>query len=165
MKLHDPRQRQRRHLDRSLQDPIKDPYQRKRKLAGPVVCPDCGAVFQRGRWRWGARPAQAEAYRCPACQRVREGVPAGYVRLAGEFFERHRGEILQLVRNEEAREKRDHPLQRIMRLREQAAGVEVTTTDVHLARRIGESLRGAFQGELDVKYSRGEHLVRVRWSR
>jgi hypothetical protein len=43
--------------------------------------------------------------------------------------------------------------------------VTVTTTDVHLARRIGDALRSAFHGELIIKYSPDEYLVRVNWTR
>ena len=68
-------------------------------------------------------------------------------------------------RDEGARERPDHPLQRIMGIRERGGGIEVTTTDVHLARRMGDALRRAHHGELSVKYAPGEHLVRVRWAR
>lgn len=165
MKRREPRQRQRRHLDRQIELVAHDPYHPQRKLPGTVVCPDCGALYRRGRWRWGAAPKRADAQLCPACRRTRERQPAGYVRLRGDFLARHREEVLRLVRNEEAREKSEHPLQRIMAIREDLKGVEVTTTDVHLARRLGGALHAAFQGDLEVKYSPDEYLVRVRWKR
>ena len=165
MKRREPRQRQRYHLDRQLAPAGRDPYQASRKPAGPAVCPECGAVFQRGRWRWGARPAQARSQICPACLRLRERQPAGFVTLSGDYLASHRREILALLRDEEARERPDHPLQRIMGIRERGGGIEVTTTDVHLARRMGDALRRAHHGELSVKYAPGEHLVRVRWAR
>jgi hypothetical protein len=86
---------------------------------------------------------------------VRDRLPAGYVRLSGPFFVRNYVEVMGLVRNEEAREKRNHPLQRIMGIREVRGAVEVATTDVHVARRIGDALR----------CSPDEYLVRVNWSR
>jgi len=165
MKTRDPRQRQRRHIDRALDDMVDDPYQPKRKLAGPALCPGCGAVYRRGRWSWAAAPRNATRHACPACRRIAERNPAGYVRLAGAFLAQHRDEVLQLVRNEEAREKSTHPLQRIMTLRQAGKEVEITTTDVHMAHRLGEAVRSAFQGDLEVKYSHDEHLVRVRWTR
>jgi len=165
MKRRDPRQRQRRHIDRALQDPNKDPYLDRGKPPGAALCPECGAVFRRGRWQWGEASENARQHACAACRRVRERQPAGYVRLSGAFFAGHRDEVLRLVRNEEAREKRGHPLQRIMAVRELRGAVEVTTTDIHVARRIGEALRGAFQGSLVMRYSPDEYLVRVNWSR
>ena len=43
--------------------------------------------------------------------------------------------------------------------------IATDTTDVHLARRIGDALHGAFHGELVIKYSPDEYLVRVNWTR
>jgi len=165
MKRRDPRQRQRRHIDRAMQNVIEDPYLARGKSPGPALCPDCGAVFRRGRWQWGEASERAKEHLCAACRRVRERLPAGYVRLSGPFFVRNHDEVLRLVRNEEAREKRNHPLQRIMAIREVRGAVEVTTTDVHVARRIGDALRSAFQGSLELRYSPDEYLVRVNWSR
>ena len=69
------------------------------------------------------------------------------------------------VRKEEQREAADHPLQRIMDIMERGGVITVTTTDVHLARRIGEALHHAYQGKLDIKYSQDEYVVRVTWER
>jgi hypothetical protein len=77
----------------------------------------------------------------------------------------HGEDVLRLVRNEEGREAQDHPLQRIIGIENKEGVVTVTTTDLHLARRIGDALRGAFHGELVIKYSRDEYLVRVYWTR
>ena len=52
-----------------------------------------------------------------------------------------------------------------MRIENKEGVVTVTTTDVHLARRIGDALRGAFQGELVIKYRPDEYLIRVNWTR
>ena len=41
----------------------------------------------------------------------------------------------------------------------------VTTTDPHLARRIGEALHHAYKGELDYHYNKEEKLLRVVWRR
>jgi hypothetical protein len=165
MKRRDPRQRQRRHIDRSFDSVNDDPYLARGKPSGPAVCPGCGAVFRRGRWQWGEATGKAGGHECPACKRTRERQPAGYIRLSGTFFASHRDEVLRLVRNEEGREKRMHPLQRIMAIREVRGATEVTTTDVHVARRIGDSLRAAFRGSLVLRYSPDDYLVRVNWSR
>lgn len=165
MKRRDPRQRQRRHIDRAFDVPKLDPYLERSKPPGPAVCPDCGAVFRRGRWQWGEAAERAKPHRCPACRRVREREPAGSVRLSGPYFAAHRDELVALVRNEERREKRLHPLQRIIALRESRGTLEVTTTDIHLARRIGDALSHAWRGTLEIRYSPDEYRVRVNWSR
>ena len=43
--------------------------------------------------------------------------------------------------------------------------VLVTTTGIHLARRIGEALKSAYQGELDFTYGDGEKSIRLTWLR
>jgi hypothetical protein len=77
----------------------------------------------------------------------------------------HHEEIMQLVRNEETNENSDHPLQRIMGIEDQPDKVVITTTDVHLAHRIGEAVHHAYRGDLDVKYSPDEYMVHVSWER
>ena len=151
--------------DRLLQEQRHDPYQARLKLPEPTVCPDCGAVFHDGRWQWRERPAGAHEVSCPACQRGRDRMPAGYVNVSGDFFTSHRDELLQLIRNEEARAKAGHPLKRILDIADENGGTLVTTTDIHLARGIGEALHHAYQGELEYHYNEQEHLLRVAWQR
>lgn len=151
--------------DRLLQENRHDPYQARHKLPEPTVCPDCGAVFHGGRWQWLARPAGAHEASCPACQRSRDRMPAGYVSVSGDFFDSHRDELLHLVRNEEARAKAEHPLKRILDIADENGGALVTTTDIHLARGIGEALHHAYQGELEYHYNEQENLLRVAWQR
>jgi len=165
MKRREPRQRQRRHIDRAFDALRHDPYLERSKPAGSAVCPDCGAVYRRGRWQWGEAGERAKPHLCAACRRIRERQPAGHVKLGGAFFAGHREEVLALVRNEETREKRLHPLQRIMTVREGRDAIELTTTDPHLARRIGDALASAYRGTLAVRYSPDEWRVRVDWRR
>ena len=42
-------------------------------------------------------------------------------------------------------------------------GFEVTTADSHLARGIAEALHDAYKGELKLRYSRDENLLRATW--
>ena len=44
-------------------------------------------------------------------------------------------------------------------------GLQVTTTDSHLARGIGEALHDAYKGDLKLRYSRDENLLRAVWKR
>lgn len=151
--------------DRLLQEAIHDSYKIKGKLHEPTFCPDCDAVFHGGRWQWLSKPEDAHQTTCPACQRVHDHFPAGYVSINGEFFAAHEPEILQLIRHRETQEKTEHPLQRIMDIEKTAHGIQVTTTDIHLARSIGEALRHAYQGALDFHYNTEQNLLRVNWSR
>lgn len=144
---------------------IHDTYKLTHKLAEPTVCKDCGAVYQQGRWQWAARPTGAQEVTCPACQRMRDHYPAGYVVIEGPYFTAHRTELMNLLRHREEREKAEHPLARIMAIEETAEGVVVTTTDLHLARDLGEALHHAHKGELDFHYNEDEQLLRVHWRR
>lgn len=144
---------------------VHDSYKSKRKLPEPTRCSECGAVYHEGRWGWGAAPANAHEEPCPACQRIRDKFPAGYVTLKGEFFAGHRDEIIHLARNREAQERPEHPLERIMNVEDVEEGVLITTTDTHLARDIGEAVHAAYKGELDYHYNKEENLLRVQWTR
>lgn len=153
-----------RHLE-IFDGPLNDPYQEEGKLAEPAVCGECGAVYLEGRWQWAARPAQAATAHCPACRRIHDEIPAGYVTIEGEFARANRAELLNQIHNTEAHEKSEHPLQRIMEVREEGDKLVVTTTDVHVARAIGEGLHHAYKGELDFQYNRDDYLLRVSWCR
>jgi NMD protein affecting ribosome stability and mRNA decay len=152
--------------DRLLEQDRHDTYKAKHKLPEPTVCPQCGAVFHEGRWQWLAKPEKAHEEMCPACHRAHDDFPAGYVTVSGPYFADHRDELLHLAKNEEAREKAEHPLKRIMKIEDQDDGsVQITTTDIHLARGIGEALHHAYQGELEYHYHEQDNLLRVVWTR
>jgi NMD protein affecting ribosome stability and mRNA decay len=142
-----------------------DAYRADAKLPEPTVCPDCGAVFHGGRWTWGSTTAPAHETRCPACRRIHDRFPAGYLTIGGAFFAEHRDEILGLVRNREDVEKTQHPMERIIAIEEQDDGVLVTTTSAHVARRIADGLHDAWKGELERHYNEAQDLFRARWTR
>ena len=100
--------------DRLILELEHDPYHSKRKVKGPAVCPDCGAVYIRGRWTWEAAATNARDHICPACHRISDRVPAAFLMIRGEFLQLHKDEIMNLVPNYEARERQDRPLKRIM---------------------------------------------------
>ena len=142
-----------------------DPYETRGKYAEPSRCSECGAVYRRGRWHWGESAAGAHEVFCPACHRIRDRLPAGTVTLEGAFVAAHRDEISRFVHHEEAREKAEHPLHRLVEIVHAPDGMTVTTTDIHLPRRIGTALKHAYRGDLDIDYAKGEYEVRVRWHR
>ena len=151
--------------DRLLQEAVHDSYKNKEKLPEPTVCPDCGAVFHAGRWQWLDKPEGAHESVCPACHRQRDHFPAGYVTITGDFFNAHEEEALQLIRHHAEREKAEHPLQRIMEIDKTKVSTVVITTDIHLARGIGEALHHAYKGELEFHYNAEQNLLRVNWMR
>ena len=148
-----------------LQELVHDSYKLGKKLAEPTRCPDCSAVFHKGRWTWDIAPPGAPEHRCPACSRVHDRFPAGYVNLQGEFLQEHRDEILNLVKKCETSEKAEHPLERIMAIDAADGGVEVTTTGTHLAREIAERVHNAYKGEMEFSYNKEDNLLRAAWRR
>lgn len=155
-----------RHFgERNFNAERRDPYEQGGKYREPTQCSGCGAVWHLGRWQWGSAPAGAASAVCPACRRIREKLPAGTVVLEGAFAAAHRDELVRLARNEAEHEGREHPLHRLMQVAETAERVVIETTDIHLPQRIGEALRSAYDGDLDVRYGDNEYSARVLWRR
>lgn len=153
--------------DKLLKPELHDPYLRQRN-AGPAHCPSCGATCQAGRWSWQAMPTNshaADAVTCPACRRIADDMPAGTLTLNGDFIGAHQDEILNLIRNTEAREKSQHALERIMECRVEGNTMVVTTTGMHLANRIGHALDAAYKGFTEYRYSDNDVHVAVNWRR
>jgi hypothetical protein len=143
-----------------------DPYEPRGKLAEPSVCPQCSAVYESGRWQWrDTVPADAREHLCAACRRIREKLPAGEVVLSGAFAVAHADEIVNLVRNIEKREQHEHPLQRIMDLDRSDDRIVVTTTDIHLPRKIAHAVEAAYKGELETHYDEAAYFARFNWRR
>ncbi|MEW6561910.1 MAG: BCAM0308 family protein [Pseudomonadota bacterium] len=151
--------------DRLQQEQVHDAYKSKGKPAEPTACPQCGAVFHAGRWQWMQAPENAHQQTCPACHRIADRYPAGFVSLSGEFFRSHQDEVLHLAQKTAEHERAEHPLKRIIATEAQDGSTLITTTDIHLARGIGEALHHAFQGELEFHYNEAENLLRVHWTR
>lgn len=151
--------------DQLRQEREHDSYKMQHKPPEPAACPDCGAIYHGGRWQWGEQPAGSHEVVCPACHRIRDHFPAGFVHIEGKFFADHREEVTSLLHHHEAKAKAEHPLVRIMAIEADVDGVLVTTTDIHLARDLGDALHHAYQGELEFHYNEAEKLLRVRWRR
>ncbi|MCU7919790.1 MAG: ATPase [Candidatus Thiodiazotropha sp. (ex Dulcina madagascariensis)] len=153
--------------DRLLKARSLDAYRSERKLPDPTLCQVCGAVFSGGRWQWlETLPEEAKETRCPACQRIHDRVPAGYLILRGDFFNAHRKEIMRLIHNHVEKQRTQHPLQRIIDTQTLASGdVEITFTEFHLPKGVGEAVRSAYQGEFLVHYPDESGQVRASWTR
>lgn len=151
--------------DRLLKEHVHDPYQARLKPNQPAACEQCGAVFLDGRWQWLAAPENCSHTLCPACQRIREKVPAGYLSISGDFAQLHRDEIMNLIRHVEQQQSREHPLHRIMVVEATEDGLEITFTDPHLARGVAEALHAAYKGEMEFAYAMEDPLLRASWRR
>ncbi len=52
-----------------------------------------------------------------------------------------------------------------MEVRDEGGEISITTTDLHLARSIGDSLHHAYGGDLDYQYTKAADSLRVFWKR
>lgn len=151
--------------DRLVKEKRHDTYQARGKWPEPTICTECGALFVNGRWSWRAAPERANKTICPACRRIGDNYPAGHIEIKGTFFDEHRDEITNLILNVEQQQKSQHPMERIISITGTKDHILVTTTGIHLARRIGEALSSAYKGELSVQYAKAENVIRVSWQR
>jgi hypothetical protein len=151
--------------DRLIQQKRIDAYEEKQKLPDPTQCEQCKAVFTGGRWTWNILPDISNKSICPACQRTNDNFPAGYIELSGTFLKHHKDEIHNLIKNIEENEKNQHPIERIMDIITEESKTTITTTGIHIARRIGEAVNKAYQGNLDFSYGDNEKIIRVKWNR
>lgn len=142
-----------------------DPYQASGHYREPSVCGDCGAHFHEGHWTWDDAPESATIARCPACRRVRDKLPAGALVLEGPFVPGHLQELLELLRDEAERERREHPLQRLMEIVAQPRRIQCATTDIEMPQRLGEAVRRRFDGVLTVRVDPLSYSARVYWRR
>lgn len=150
---------------RFVEEDRHDSYKLSGKLEEPTVCPQCSAVFHKGRWSWVTPPVGAHETVCPACHRLQDKRPKGVLMLKGAFASQQSEQVMGVIKNIETKENKEHPLARIMSIETTPDGLVVSTTDAHLPRQIGEALKHAYQGELDIHYGEGEDSVRVNWTK
>jgi NMD protein affecting ribosome stability and mRNA decay len=155
----------RRRTGRVQNDGIIDTYKRVQKLPEPSYCRQCGAVYHAGRWQWGPQPSGAHDVICQACHRINDKYPAGVLTLTGSSVAANSEELTRVARHQEASEKPDHPLNRIINIEQTADGLVINTTDIHLPVRIGKAIKRAFRGELNEHFDEAGYFVRVKWHR
>jgi hypothetical protein len=154
-----------RYGARALDDPRHDPYAARQKLADHTLCPNCGAVHLGGRWQWTLATAGSPRQICPACRRIRDGMPAGRLVLQGPYVAAHAAELVRLARRQGELERAEHAMHRIIDIDQQGERIEITTTDIHLPRRIGEALERAHDGDLTLDFGADAYEVRAHWQR
>lgn len=134
---------------------------RSGRLAEPVVCERCGAVFQGRTWRRASanRPRGAAAIAgvewrtCPACDQVDHEEYLGRVILRGPFASGQEAAIRRRVRNVAARAEFTQPERRIVSIEAGTNRLEILTTSQKLAHRIAHEVEKAFGGRASYKWS------------
>jgi hypothetical protein len=154
-----------RRKDRLIKDNRKDAYVDQIVLKETSICSKCSAVYSSGRWTWGTTDQTTTKTVCPACRRINDNYPAGFIEIKGNFFQMHSTDILNLINNTEQLEKNERPLERIISIKVKGDKTVITTTGIHIARRIGEALNRSYQGNYLFHYADGEKSIRVFWER
>ncbi len=157
---------------RKCMDNTSDPYIQKEGTCKISVCNKCHAICNNKRWRLNeddyfklSKLKSTASVLCPACQKIKDKFPGGIVKLKGSFLFENREEIMNLIKNEEGRAKGFNPLERLMDISDIEGGIEITTTNEKLAQRIGRSIKRAYQGKIEYKWSRDTKLLRADWER
>lgn len=137
-------------------------YERTAKPADAIVCDRCALVWHGGRWFHGAPPfGEVRGGLCPACRRIHDRFPAGTVRVPAASATAAR-EIHSIAHRLEESERAEHPLERLMDVVDQDGTVLITTTGIHLARRITAKLERLLRADATFHYG-DENELRVEW--
>lgn len=135
------------------------------------ICRDCDAIEIDGHWTHDAdalsvaKRKGTDTALCPGCDRVAKHRIDGVVTLTSGMLDEHREDALNLIRNVARRRQGSDVAARIASMEEHPGEIVVTTTDRHLAERIGKEFEKAFAGDLDIQWPKGEEFVRVFWRR
>lgn len=151
-----------------------DPYLTKGGPHEMAICRKCHAIYHKKRWfvnedvyEKNINKKTTQKVLCPACQKIKDKYPGGLLTLKGSFIKEreNRNEILNLVKNEEARAKGINPLERIIEIKKKAAEITVATTNEKLAQKIGRAIYKAHKGKIKYNWSHDIKLLRVDWER
>lgn len=156
---------------RKAMDTSGDPYLRMKEPEGWAICKRCRSVHYDKHWVLpenfhGKLPEEGvQEALCPACRKISEEYPEGYIHLEGAFVKEHRQEIINTIKNKEEITKHYNPLERIMDIREHDSSIEVTTTTGKLAQKIGKILSKSFNKKAEYKWSEDTRVARIVWKR
>lgn len=149
-----------------------DPYQIEDVLAEPAICQKCHVLYQGKRWQFNSVKVEA-LYNdksvmwvtCPACAKIEDHYPVGFVTLRGDYLMEHEEEIRNLIHNKVEADLSKNPMARIMSMMLVDGDLVIETTEQKLAEHIGRTLESAHSGELHVTWSQSPKICRVVWER
>jgi len=148
---------------RSIRSP--DVYLTKRGFPEGAHCMRCGIFYHNKRWQVGTVQGENDEVCCPACQRMEDHNPGGIVTLSGSYLASHKDDILNTIKQEEARSREKNPLGRIMEIKDEVGRITITTTEDKLAQKLGREIYKSQKGELHYQWSHDQNIVRVEWRR
>ncbi len=136
------------------------------------ICPSCYAVCIDQKWDFN-EPVREKAMKgngwekhlCPGCERVARGQVDGVVYLRGDFVDKHREEVKNLIRSVAQKKLRKNIAARIYHIEEKKNEIIIETTDRVLAERLGKEFEKAYSGRLDIQWQHHSDFARVYWTR
>lgn len=141
-----------------------DPY--RTDFPNYSYCTECKIAYIDKHWKLNADTKLLKnPIICPACRKIKDGYFQGILQLKGEFVKKHKDEIMNLLKNEEQKQRTKNSLSRIGKIEEQNGTTTIYTTDDRLAYRLGKAVFQAYKGDLAIKWSEGNIFTRVYWER
>lgn len=140
--------------------------------AGEFWCATCEAVWYKKAWHHDPRKfaelsrQPALARQCPACHKTALDLPEGIVTLSSldKLTKERKEELFALVRNVGDRASKRDPMDRIMKFTDRTIEAQIYTSENQLAVAIGNEVKRAFGGDLNVDFShRDNDIARVVW--
>lgn len=126
----------------------------------PAVCTECKASHWEGRWRWDAPRSGAAPVTCPACHRARNRIAAHVVELSGALPPWW-NEVRGMIGNVERAEVLDHPMERVIGMEMRDDRVLVSTTGLHIARRLVAAMVRRFRQRVRLTFD--DVKTRIEW--
>jgi len=127
-------------------------------------CKTCESVLQNEGCLWSSFAESARGETCSLCNRIQGDCLLIVLVLGGLFVKTHRYELLNCVFTEAKNEYLSCPMKRIVAIEEHMGRVWVATSDIGLARKIGDALSQTFRGRLDYFYNAENNCLRVEWA-
>jgi len=132
-----------------------------------ILCSKCKAIYYGKCWHKNARLFEknikcTKKILCPACKWTKTNLAEGIIVLTLKDNLKEK-EILNLVRNVETKAKLRDPEDRIMKINKEENKITILTTENQLALSIAKQIKRAFKGDLKIKWSHNEDVVRLEW--
>lgn len=141
-----------------------DPY--RSEYPNYSYCTECGIAYIDKNWKLDVdNSLKKNPIVCPACRKIKDNYFEGILYISGNFYKNHKDEIINLIKNEEHRQRLRTALPRIGKIEENEDGMVIYTTNDKLAYRLGKALFKAYKGDLSIKWSDNNIFTRVYWER
>ncbi|MFH1837882.1 MAG: hypothetical protein ABH808_00045 [Candidatus Kuenenbacteria bacterium] len=135
-----------------------------------ILCQKCKAIYYEKCWhkdlnflKGKDKIKHTKKGLCTACKWTKANLAEGVIilNLENEFKEK---EILNLVKNVETRAQLRDPEDRVIKINKEKNKIIILTSENQLALSIAKQIKRAFKGELEIKWSHNEDVVRIEWT-